>query len=318
MFVSSWYSVAGVQWCNINGENTSDTSVFEDGETAYMLVHLLANNSKYYWYNYRQIFILANGGICESVSDKTTADKLDVVISVKTAAPEESFGDITINLSDEGTTLSGYELEAVTSTINELGKQGVLTLPDYQAYDLDNDGNMDVYLDNMTVADELFSRFYAAGSCSIEDGFTLEIPESIKQYLLSRGYAYCDCIIFNYEGGHSETCPKGGNHDVSLANADGPISKEYYTLSYSNNVNAGTASVKITLQGEWYTGSKTVTYKIEKAAKKYFTINAKSGKVTIKKGLKKGTYKLKVSVNALGNRNYTESSAKTVVTIKVK
>ena len=42
-----------------------------------------------------------------------------------------------------------------------------------------------------------------------------------------------------------------------------------------------------------------------------------TGKVTVKKGLKKGTYNVKVKVKALGNNNYKASVTKTV-TFKVK
>jgi len=42
----------------------------------------------------------------------------------------------------------------------------------------------------------------------------------------------------------------------------------------------------------------------KRSFKKYFKINKTTGKVTIRKGLKKGTYKVKVKVKALGNSNY--------------
>ena len=54
-----------------------------------------------------------------------------------------------------------------------------------------------------------------------------------------------------------------------------------------------------------------------KSFKKYFKINKTTGQVTVRKGLKKGTYKVKVKVKALGNKNYKASAAKTI-TIKVK
>ena len=53
------------------------------------------------------------------------------------------------------------------------------------------------------------------------------------------------------------------------------------------------------------------------AAKKYINIASKSGKVTVKKGLKKGTYKVTVRVKAGGNSNYNASAWKTV-TFKVR
>ena len=67
----------------------------------------------------------------------------------------------------------------------------------------------------------------------------------------------------------------------------------------------------------------TTTYTIKKVSKakykKKFTINKKTGKITVKKGTPKGTYKLTVTSKAAGNKNYKKSSTKTaVVTIKVK
>ena len=66
--------------------------------------------------------------------------------------------------------------------------------------------------------------------------------------------------------------------------------------------------------------TKYTIYKVSKAKyKKKFTINKKTGKITVKKGTPKGTYKVTVKANAAGNKNYKKSSTKTVVvTIKVK
>ncbi len=54
-----------------------------------------------------------------------------------------------------------------------------------------------------------------------------------------------------------------------------------------------------------------------KSYRKYFRINKTTGKVTVKNGLKKGTYKVKVKVKALGNKKYKASALKTV-TFRVK
>ena len=59
-----------------------------------------------------------------------------------------------------------------------------------------------------------------------------------------------------------------------------------------------------------------VTYKKSSGNKK-ITV-AKNGKITVKKGLKKGTYKVKVKVTAAGNANYKSSTKAVTVTIKVK
>ena len=155
---------------------------------------------------------------------------------------------------------------------------------------------------------------------------------------------------------------------VTVANSAGSVlDASNYTVSYSNNVNAGTATATVTLEGAYYSGTKTLTFTIEKAAnpltvkgktvklkaskvkkkkqtikavnaftvgnaqgavtykllsvkkakfKKYFKVNAKTGTITVKKKLKKGTYTVKVQVTAAGNANY--GSAKKVVTVKIK
>ena len=52
---------------------------------------------------------------------------------------------------------------------------------------------------------------------------------------------------------------------------------------------------------------------------KYFKVNPKTGQVTVKKGLEKGTCKLTLLVKAAGNTNYKASSwLKVTVTVKVK
>ena len=64
-----------------------------------------------------------------------------------------------------------------------------------------------------------------------------------------------------------------------------------------------------------------VTYKLvsvsKKKFKKYFKISS-TGTVTVKKKLKKGTYKVKVKVLATGDSTYKAASTWKVVTIKIK
>ena len=64
----------------------------------------------------------------------------------------------------------------------------------------------------------------------------------------------------------------------------------------------------------------TLSYKnvsTDKTAKK-FKVDAKSGKVTVPKGTKKGTYTLKVKITAKGNANYKSGSKTVTVKVKVK
>ena len=64
-----------------------------------------------------------------------------------------------------------------------------------------------------------------------------------------------------------------------------------------------------------------VTYKatknITKGAMKHVKV-AENGKVTVKKGTKVGTYKLKVKVSAAGDSNYNASKKTVALKVKVK
>lgn len=61
----------------------------------------------------------------------------------------------------------------------------------------------------------------------------------------------------------------------------------------------------------------TVTY-AKASGNKKITINKKTGNVTVKKGLKKGTYKVKVKVTAAGNNTYKKVTKTVTFKIKVK
>lgn len=56
----------------------------------------------------------------------------------------------------------------------------------------------------------------------------------------------------------------------------------------------------------------------KKKFKKFFKINTKTGKLTIKKKLKKGTYKVRIRVSAAGNASYLRASKTVTVKVKVK
>ena len=67
-------------------------------------------------------------------------------------------------------------------------------------------------------------------------------------------------------------------------------------------------------------GNAKVSYKLEKVpkkAKKFIKVSF-SGKVTVKKGLAKGTYKIKVKITAAATKNYKAKTLKKTVKIIVK
>ena len=66
-----------------------------------------------------------------------------------------------------------------------------------------------------------------------------------------------------------------------------------------------------------YNPQGTVKY-YKKSGNKNFTINKNTGKITIKKKTKKGTYKIKVKVKVEGNSNYKGTSKTVTFKIKIK
>ena len=61
----------------------------------------------------------------------------------------------------------------------------------------------------------------------------------------------------------------------------------------------------------------TLTY-TKKSGSKYLSINKKNGKITVKKGTPKDTYKIKIKITAAGDQNYKKGSKTVTVKIKVK
>ena len=60
----------------------------------------------------------------------------------------------------------------------------------------------------------------------------------------------------------------------------------------------------------------TKTFKKAKGSK-FISVNKKSGKITVKKGAKKGKYAVRIKVTAAGNKNYKKESKTVKVTVIV-
>lgn len=172
--------------------------------------------------------------------------------------------------------------------------------------------------------------------------------------------ASIEAAVYTFDG-------KAKTPKVNVSTYDGPLDKQYYKVEYINNVNPGTATVKITLLGDYFEGTKTFNFPIEKPAvklanplvakgktvkiknsviknksvkvkrKKAITIKnakgkvtykkakgnkkitvSKAGNITVKKGLKKGTYKVKIKVTAAGDSCYKKTTKTVTVKIAVK
>ena len=163
---------------------------------------------------------------------------------------------------------------------------------------------------------------------------------------------------YTYNG--SAKKPKVIVHD----NAGTLVQGSEYTVSYSNNIKAGTAKVTVSAaeDSEVYTGSVTVPFTIKRAKQKLsitkrtktvkrskvrrrkqtvkkalsvkktsgklvykkaggsgrLTVNARTGAVTVKKGTRRGSYKIKIRVTAGKTANYLSAVKTVTVSVRVK
>ena len=136
-----------------------------------------------------------------------------------------------------------------------------------------------------------------------------------------RNWAVTKAATTTAEGIETRTCSRCGAKETravtKLAKKANPLSvkKKSPSLKASKlkkKKQTIKASKAFTIKG----AQGTVSFKKQSGSSKKLTINAKTGVITVKKGTKKGTYKIVVAVTAAGNDQY-EAGRKTV-TVKIK
>ena len=149
------------------------------------------------------------------------------------------------------------------------------------------------------------------GSRKLKEGtdYTLSYKNNVKvgtaTVTITGKGNYCDSISKTF------AITKGAQKAKNTLDVKGKTATiKYSKLKKKNQTLKVSKVIKTTDKGQG-----TVTYK-KKSGNKKITINKKSGKITVKKGLKKGMYKLKIKVTAAGNAKY--ESATKAVTIKVE
>ena len=154
-------------------------------------------------------------------------------------------------------------------------------------------------------------------------------------------------IIVSVTNGVGKTTFKSSNSKVAAVTSSGKVvGKKAGTVTITAKNNNASSKVKITVVKRANTmtvKAKTITAKAKKnttfkkakaftikkakgtvtfkrvSGDKKITINKKTGKITVKKGLKKGkTYKFKVKVTAKGNTTYKAKSKTVTVKVKIK
>lgn len=102
---------------------------------------------------------------------------------------------------------------------------------------------------------------------------------------------------------------------VKVAKA-APVLKTKIT-SKNVSYNALRKKAQVFTLGTSVSSKGTLTY-AKTAGSSAFTVNKTNGKITVKKGLKKGTYKIKVKISAKATANYNAGTKTVLVTVRVK
>lgn len=105
---------------------------------------------------------------------------------------------------------------------------------------------------------------------------------------------------------------------VKVNKAANPITAKGKTASVKYaDVKKASKTIKRSAAVSVSSAKGTVTY-AKTSGNSKITVNKKTGNLTIKKGLAKGTYKVKIKVTAAGSANYKSASKTVTVTVKVK
>ena len=157
------------------------------------------------------------------------------------------------------------------------------------------------------------SGYYANGS-----GFVMylwyngEVGTMQYNSLKKDSWHYAKIRFYNYD---AATQPNQYSFQIVAKKVTNPLKATGKTVKASKSKTKKFAVSKvISFKNK---GKGKLSYSKASGNKK-ITINKKTGKVTVKKGLKKGTYKLKVKVKAAGNADYAAGTKKVTITIKVK
>ena len=102
-----------------------------------------------------------------------------------------------------------------------------------------------------------------------------------------------------------------GKNPLTIKLKNKPLNVPYSKLKKGNR------TIKLSKYLKVSKGQGKVTYKITKGNKK-ITIDKKTGKITVKKGLTKGTRYVTIAVKAAGNKNYKPLTKKVTVKIVIK
>ena len=242
---------------------------------------------------------------------------------------------VTVTDSDDGIVVSGDGLNSIT--IESAGESATYAVPDNANLVLIDPDNPDQKVVTADLRD--LSTHSAVTLSGSQEGFTFTgeavtpavTVRDVEGRELTAGTDYEVTYENNVEAGTASVLITGKGDYSGTAVKTFTISKADNTLSVSGKT-ATLKSRKLKKKKQSLAVSKvmslsdpgqgTLSYQlvsVKKAKfKKYFKIDVKSGKVTVKKKLKKGTYTITVNVTASGDTNHSAATKTAAIKIKVK
>ena len=229
-------------------------------------------------------------------------------------APSRDKGDFKIDLKSGKQRVSDLTANTSAENLFDYHCTSDFTSADYDMrVDLDGDDIFDIGV-NIGPGYEYYDYVRLPGA-SLKTQITLDMPDSKRENFDKAPRDYYGAMTFVLGKYANPLSVKAKSKTLPVKykklRKKAQVIKGSKVLSFKNK-----GKGKITVQR--YT-VKRISKKGTKSskAKKYFVIGSKTGKLTVKKGLKKGTYKVTVRVKAAGNAEYKASAWKKV-TFKVK
>lgn len=242
---------------------------------------------------------------------------------------------VTVTDSDDGIVVSGEGLNSIT--IEAEGESATYAVPDNANLVLIDPDNPDQKVVTADLRD--LSTHSAVTLSGSQEGFTFTgeavtpavTVRDVEGRELTAGTDYEVTYENNVEAGTASVLITGKGDYSGTAVKAFTIGKASNTLSASGKTSS-LKFKKLKKKKQTLAASKiisfadrghgTLTYKLtgvkKSKFKKYFKIDAKTGKVTVKKKLKKGTYTLTVTVTASGDANHNAASKTVTCKVKVK
>lgn len=258
-----------------------------------------------------KVIVTGKGEYTGKVEKTFTVARGKLVIAAPNAVKRAGQADPDFTATAEGLA-SSDELASVKFKREGGDKAGTYTLTPASA----------IVVSGKTVTTDAYDVTYAAGTLEVVDASALEQAIAAAK---AAGSGSLNDAIAKAQAVYDDMSATG--EQVSKAASE--LNAAVQGMSKASNgmsVKAKAKAVKVkakkakkkavSVKAITVTGANgTVTFaKVGKSAK--LSINAKTGKVKVKKGTKKGTYKIKVKVTAAGDA--THASATKTITVKVK